>query len=72
MALSDCVNCWDTPCTCGWNWLFWSDARLEEMVKTLNGVIQFKRRHPELFPDNPYDLHDVKDDIMKKFKEELM
>ena len=20
MSLSDCVKCWDTPCTCGWDY----------------------------------------------------
>lgn len=39
MALSDCVRCWNTPCTCGWGWrLYTRKARIETilmLVKTL-------------------------------------
>jgi hypothetical protein len=31
MSLSDCEKCWDTPCTCGWDYKHYSKERLVEM-----------------------------------------
>lgn len=31
MSLSDCPRCWDTPCTCGYEYKNWSkEARLNQ------------------------------------------
>lgn len=46
MAMSDCVKCWDTPCTCGHDLL---DRPLEWLLnqqKIINAEID--RRHPKL------------------------
>jgi len=36
MAFSDCERCWDTPCTCGWDYREWS---LEERIKQASVVL---------------------------------
>lgn len=29
--MSDCKKCWDTPCSCGWEYRNWSkEARIEQ------------------------------------------
>ena len=32
MALSDCPKCWDTPCTCGYQYRNYGGPMLEEQV----------------------------------------
>ena len=44
MALSDCIDCWDTPCVCGTEYKHWSIERLEAQIKMLQGVIDKKKR----------------------------
>lgn len=51
MALSDCENCWDTPCTCGFNWRFWTDERLQQVIQTLEKVRRIKRETPGIEND---------------------
>lgn len=53
MALSDCVKCWDTPCTCGWHWRNWSKAGRIKFAARVLGVeasvlekIEIPERHP--------------------------
>lgn len=31
MSMSDCEKCWDTPCTCGWDYRKYSKEHLIEM-----------------------------------------
>lgn len=35
MALSDCEKCWDTPCTCGWDYRKYSKERLQTFVEAV-------------------------------------
>jgi hypothetical protein len=37
MALSDCPKCWDTPCTCGYEFRNSSPEYKETMTKSING-----------------------------------
>jgi len=32
MALSDCIQCWDTPCTCGWDYKDWDGKTLSKHI----------------------------------------
>lgn len=47
MSLSDCAKCWDTPCTCGWDYRDWSVKGIHKHINMLNKVLEFK----ELYPD---------------------
>lgn len=39
MALSDCEKCWDTPCTCGWEYRNYSD---EAFAKFIADILSYK------------------------------
>lgn len=47
MSLSDCEMCWDTPCTCGWKYRFYSEDSLKNLIKILNKVLEFKQQNPK-------------------------
>lgn len=32
MGMSDCEKCWDTPCTCGWDYRNWASRSLSKFV----------------------------------------
>lgn len=32
MSLSDCPKCWDTPCSCGWEYRYRSNDKLVEFI----------------------------------------
>lgn len=38
MALSDCPKCWNTPCTCGYEYKEWSAERKQEFAATVLGM----------------------------------
>lgn len=44
MSMSDCERCWDTPCTCGWDYKDWSLTRLIEQRDMLNKLIEGKHK----------------------------
>ena len=46
MALSDCIKCWDTPCTCGWEQRNSSIEYLENRICFLQLIIEFKKSNP--------------------------
>jgi hypothetical protein len=37
MALSDCTECWQTPCECGYEFRNNSNQYKEKMTKSVNG-----------------------------------
>lgn len=41
MAFSDCVKCWETPCSCGWGFREYSEARLS---KYLASITQYRTK----------------------------
>lgn len=47
MALSDCIHCWDTPCTCGWEYRNYSMEALQERVKMVTLIMAFKQQYPD-------------------------
>lgn len=44
MSLSDCGKCWDTPCTCGYEYSKWDLARLYSFLEMIKRVIEEKER----------------------------
>lgn len=39
MAMSDCEKCWNTPCSCGWDYRIWT---LEARIKLAAAVLGVK------------------------------
>jgi hypothetical protein len=39
MSLSDCEKCWETPCTCGWDYIGWSEDKLKEQIEVLQNIL---------------------------------
>lgn len=48
MSLSDCVKCWDTPCSCGWEWREHSIEYLEDRIRLFKKIIEFKKTNPNM------------------------
>jgi len=38
MGLSSCEKCWDTPCTCGWEYRHYSIERRIELAAVVLGM----------------------------------
>jgi hypothetical protein len=58
MSLSDCEKCWDTPCTCGWDYREWTVGQLEAQIKMLLGVL-LKKTIPQKIHGIPLPLKGV-------------
>lgn len=43
MSLSDCEQCWDTPCTCGYNYRNWSIEDIANQIDMLQRLLYNKR-----------------------------
>ncbi len=43
MSMSDCSKCWDTPCTCGYEYLHWSKRNVLRLCLVLLRVLLFGR-----------------------------
>lgn len=40
MSMSDCEKCWDTPCTCGWEYRHWTKQRRVKLVAAILGCAE--------------------------------
>lgn len=40
MSLSDCENCWATPCECGYSYKYWAADRIERQIDMLVQVLK--------------------------------
>lgn len=38
MAMSDCIDCWETPCCCGSDYQHWTLQRLDKQIAMLQRV----------------------------------
>lgn len=43
MGMSDCVECWNAPCTCGHDYKDWPLEKLENFASMINKVIESKK-----------------------------
>jgi len=41
--MSDCINCWNGTCSCGFNYIGWEEKRIDELIDTLEVVKKFKK-----------------------------
>ena len=46
MSLSDCPRCWDTPCSCGYEYGSWSSDRIYQHIAILVRVLTVKESSP--------------------------
>lgn len=67
MAMSDCDKCWDTPCTCGWDYRTWHVEALEQHVQMLQYVISWRKEHPDDKFSNNYNDSEPEGD--RKFRD---
>ena len=44
MSMSDCEKCWDSLCTCGWEYRHWTPGKVEALIATLFEVLDRRRR----------------------------
>jgi len=47
MSMSDCEMCWNTPCTCGWDWRNRNIQDLKGTIRILNRIISYKEKNPK-------------------------
>jgi len=48
MSLSDCANCWETPCICGYDYRHSSKKYIEELRSVLLKVKKIQSMTPDL------------------------
>ncbi len=41
MGISDCVKCWNTPCTCGWDY---KDIPSENMADFITDICRYRSK----------------------------
>ncbi len=65
MSMSDCEKCWDTPCTCGYDYIYEAPRALRAMAQLLLDVAVFN----EVEPANPEERFTMKRiDRFERFK----
>ena len=62
MSMSDCVECWETPCVCGYGYRDWDDESIDDLIDTLNAVKKANKGGRK-------DTDDVFMDKVNKYKE---
>jgi len=61
MSLSDCIKCYDTPCTCGYQYEKLSNEKLYDQIILMIRVLTIKNKSP---------LNPIIQEIINKSKKE--
>ena len=48
MSMSDCPNCWDTLCCCGYQYRDWKPKEIDDLRKVLLKVKKIQKEYPNL------------------------
>ena len=72
MSLSDCVKCWDTPCTCGWGYRYYRVEVLKDNIKMLESVTAFKKDNPDAVFSDLFEKETEDDKQFMKVITDLM
>ena len=63
MSLSDCIKCWDTPCSCGWEYRNYPKQDLEDKTELYKLILKYKTDNPDAkFSDGWGDKTETEDD----------
>jgi hypothetical protein len=54
VSLSDCEKCWDTPCTCGYQYRRWETKRIADLRDVLQAIIDHRTTQPRCHEPLPY------------------
>ena len=49
MSLSDCEKCWDTPCTCGWDYRNWEK---EKIIEFFTKILKYHKDDKDVILNN--------------------
>jgi hypothetical protein len=55
MAMSDCEKCWDTPCTCGYDYETWDTSKIVELRDVLDALVK-RREAGEPRRPHPWEM----------------
>jgi len=46
MSMSDCQKCWDTPCSCGWDYRRMDERTCKQFIAMFKAVMEYNKKHP--------------------------
>ena len=64
--VTDCIKCWNTPCSCGWELRHYNVQYLEKQKLLIEKAIQFKKEHPHMEFHSDFNI-DWRDETFFKF-----